>query len=73
MTEEKEIKNWIEERQKGSDLMCKLLNRNKELEKENEELKAQLEKLKCCFNCSHKEDCVIEDYHNVCVKWEKEE
>ena len=35
MTEEREIKNWIEERRKGSDLMCKLFNRNKELKKEN--------------------------------------
>ena len=42
MTEEREIKNWIEERRKGSDLMCKLFNRNKELKKENAELKEKV-------------------------------
>lgn len=38
--EEKEMKEWIEQRRKGSDLMSKLLIRNEELQKENEELKA---------------------------------
>ena len=46
MTEEREIKNWIEERRKGSDLMCKLFNRNKELKKENAELKEKLDKIR---------------------------
>ena len=46
MTEEREIKNWIEERRKGSDLMCKLFNRNKELKKENVELKEKLDKIR---------------------------
>ena len=48
MTEEREIKNWIEERRKGSDLMCKLFNRNKELKEENEELKEQCSILADC-------------------------
>ena len=51
MTEEREIKNWIEERRKGSDLMCKLFNRNKELEKENAELKEQCSILADCNTC----------------------
>ena len=46
MTKEREIKNWIEERRKGSDLMCKLFNRNKELKKENAELKKKLDKIR---------------------------
>lgn len=45
MTEEKEIKEWIDERRKGSDLMSKLLLKNEELEKENEELKKENERL----------------------------
>ena len=28
----------------------------KELEKENEELKAQIEKMKCCSNCKHRKN-----------------
>lgn len=37
--EEKEMKEWIEQRRKGSDLMSKLLLRNEELQKENAELR----------------------------------
>lgn len=44
--EEKEMKEWIEQRRKGSDLMSKLLLRNEELQKENAELKAQNKSLK---------------------------
>ena len=51
MTEEREIKNWIEERRKGSDLMCKLFNRNKELKEENEGLKEQCSILADCNTC----------------------
>lgn len=40
------------------------------LEKENAELRKKLETKRCCFTCEHKNDCVIEDYNNVCEKWE---
>lgn len=33
------------------------------------QLEEQIEKMKCCFTCKHKNDCVIEDYNNVCEKW----
>lgn len=39
-------------------LSCELLGigtRNEELERENAELKQQIEKMKCCYNCS--KDC----------------
>lgn len=50
----------------------------KELQKENEQLKAQIEKMKCCGNCKHKNEryqvngicdsCFVDD-----DKWELKE
>lgn len=33
------------------------------------ELNEKITQMSCCWNCEHKEDCVIEDYNNVCDKW----
>lgn len=37
---------------------------------EIEELKAQIEKMECCGNCKHREDCVYENAWDLCDKWE---
>lgn len=41
-----------------------------QLEQDISELNGQIKKMKSCFNCKHKEDCVIEDYNSKCDKWE---
>ena len=46
--------------QQGFEIICKNLS---ELEKENAELKAQIEKLKCCENCRFS----IFDTDDLCV------
>lgn len=43
-----------------------------DLEQENEQLKAQVEKMKCCYLCKSVYDCAFADVFNFhsCDKWE---
>lgn len=33
------------------------------------QLEEQIEKMKCCGNCKHREDCVYENAWDLCDKW----
>ena len=34
------------------------------------QLEAQIERMKCCGNCKHREDCVYEHAWDLCEEWE---
>ena len=34
------------------------------------QLEAQIERMKCCGNCKHREDCVYEHAWDLCDEWE---
>ena len=62
--------------------LAQALEDNAKLQKENEELKAQIEKMKCCGNCdnwnSNRKDnngyyCIAHDGDNKCPLWELKE
>lgn len=55
-----------------SELDAEYLSRIEELEKENEQLKQQIEKMKMCGNCGLRGDCENDSYYDtdVCNKWE---
>ena len=46
--------------------------KNKELEKENAELKEQIEKMKCCGNCKHENDSNTNYYCEECKRFANE-
>lgn len=80
MTKEEIQKNsehWYEKYEELVDIMA-LVSKN-DLQKENEQLKEKIEKMKCCYNCSKWNDGQCADVPNdnsyysadfVCDKWE---
>lgn len=67
---EQEWEDKLDEVQKNSEYWYDMY---KKLEKENAELKTQIEKMKCCFNCKHSrteyEHCRTDKHE----KWELKE
>lgn len=66
------VKQWLKNKKEFTPLEV-----IETLQKENEELKAQIKKMKCCGNCKHlmkehNENCVFINSLNTicCNKWE---
>lgn len=78
-----ELQMQIEQLQQAYTITVdKSVIREQALEKENAELKAQIEKMKCCYNCSKWNDGQCKDIKDSffyvmadfnCDKWELEE
>jgi hypothetical protein len=51
--DEKRIKELEKDKQYFSDSLDKQIEATLKLQQENAELKAQIEKMKCCYNCKH--------------------
>lgn len=68
-----ELKQQIKIHIKGN---SKILAKSCSLSYENEQLKNQIEKMKCCDNCRYVSDCYVIPYESfgvLCNKWELEE
>lgn len=79
MTEEEQKLNWYAILESGSmTAVHNLREYIKNLEKENTELEAQIEKMKCCANCKYKncglksiiEEVKQRDSSIICEEWE---
>lgn len=66
----------------NAEIWFNTLNKIKDLEKENGQLKRQIEKMKCCGNCKYEPvydeqgDCLIAEECHICFcksNWELEE